>query len=71
MFGTGRASARHELDAPLNRTVLTLLTANRLHLDLYPTGRDNGLPLERRIEMVEAGTSSASAERGGRRCTEP
>jgi len=27
---------------------------NRLHLDLYPTGRDNALPLERRIEMVEA-----------------
>ena len=27
---------------------------NRLHLDLYPTGRDNAVPLERRIEMVEA-----------------
>jgi Glyoxalase-like domain len=27
---------------------------NRLHLDLYPTGRDNALPLERRIETVEA-----------------
>jgi hypothetical protein len=27
---------------------------NRLHLDLYPTGRDNALPLERRIEVVEA-----------------
>jgi Glyoxalase-like domain len=27
---------------------------NRLHLDLYPTGRDNALPLERRVEMVEA-----------------
>jgi hypothetical protein len=27
---------------------------NRLHLDLYPTGRDNSLPLERRIEIVEA-----------------
>jgi hypothetical protein len=26
---------------------------NRLHLDLYPTGRDNSLPLERRIEIVE------------------
>ena len=25
---------------------------NRLHLDLYPTGRDNSLPLERRIEIV-------------------
>jgi glyoxalase superfamily protein len=27
---------------------------NRLHLDLYPTGRDNTLPLQRRIEIVEA-----------------
>jgi hypothetical protein len=27
---------------------------NRLHLDLYPTGRDNALPPERRIEIVEA-----------------
>jgi len=27
---------------------------NRLHLDLYPTGRDNALPIERRIELVEA-----------------
>lgn len=27
---------------------------NRLHLDLYPTGRDNGLPLEGRIAIVEA-----------------
>jgi len=27
---------------------------NRLHLDLYPTGRDNALPLERRVEIVEA-----------------
>jgi glyoxalase superfamily protein len=27
---------------------------NRLHLDLYPTGRDNSLPLVRRIEIVEA-----------------
>ena len=26
---------------------------NRLHLDLYPTGRDSSLPLERRIEIVE------------------
>jgi hypothetical protein len=24
------------------------------HLDRYPTGRDNALPLERRIEIVEA-----------------
>jgi Glyoxalase-like domain len=27
---------------------------NRLHLDLYPTGRDNALPVERRIKIVEA-----------------
>jgi hypothetical protein len=27
---------------------------NRLHLDLYPTDRDNSLPLVRRIEIVEA-----------------
>ena len=27
---------------------------NRLHLDLYPTDRDNALPQERRIEIVEA-----------------
>ena len=27
---------------------------NRLHLDLYPTGRDNTLPQERRVETVEA-----------------
>jgi hypothetical protein len=27
---------------------------NRLHLDLYPTGRDSALPMQRRIEIVEA-----------------
>jgi Glyoxalase-like domain len=27
---------------------------NRLHLDLYPTGRDNALPLQQRIEIVDA-----------------
>jgi hypothetical protein len=27
---------------------------NRLHLDLYPTGRDDALPQERRVEIVEA-----------------
>lgn len=27
---------------------------NRLHLDLYPTGRDSSLPAERRVEIVEA-----------------
>jgi hypothetical protein len=27
---------------------------NRLHLDLYRTGRDNALPMQRQIEIVEA-----------------
>ena len=27
---------------------------NRLHVDLYPTGRDGALPVERRVELVEA-----------------
>ena len=27
---------------------------NRLHIDLYPTGRDNALPVKHRIEIVEA-----------------
>ncbi len=27
---------------------------NRLHLDLYPTGRDNALSLDQRIEIVDA-----------------
>jgi hypothetical protein len=27
---------------------------NRVHVDLYPTGRDNALPLERRMEIVDA-----------------
>jgi Glyoxalase-like domain len=26
---------------------------NRLHLDLYPTGRDNALPWDRRVEIVD------------------
>jgi len=44
---------------------------NRLHLDLYPTGRDQALPMERRIEIVEARVAEliglgASAERRGR-----
>ena len=33
---------------------------NRLHLDLYPTGRDQALPLERRIEIVEAKVAELS-----------
>jgi hypothetical protein len=41
---------------------------NRLHLDLYPTGRDNAMPLERRVEVVEGTVSElvglgASVER--------
>jgi hypothetical protein len=41
---------------------------NRLHLDLYPTGRDDALQLERRIEIVEANVAElvglgASVER--------
>ncbi|HEX6871182.1 MAG TPA: VOC family protein [Micromonosporaceae bacterium] len=27
---------------------------NRLHLDVYPTGRDNAPPLRRRVEIVDA-----------------
>ena len=27
---------------------------NRLHLDLYPTGRDNALPQEQRVALVDA-----------------
>jgi hypothetical protein len=33
---------------------------NRLHLDLYPTGRDNALPMQRRIEIVEAKVAELS-----------
>jgi hypothetical protein len=41
---------------------------NRLHLDLYPTGRDSALPMEQRIDIVEAKVAElirlgASAER--------
>lgn len=31
---------------------------NRLHLDLYPTGRDNALTLEQRIDLVESKVAS-------------
>jgi Glyoxalase-like domain len=34
---------------------------NRLHLDLYPTGRDNALPLERRTEIVESKVAELTA----------
>jgi len=33
---------------------------NRLHLDLYPTGRDSALPAQRRIEIVEAKVAELS-----------
>jgi hypothetical protein len=33
----------------------------RLHLDLYPTGRDNSLPQERRIEIVDAKVAELTA----------
>lgn len=44
---------------------------NRLHLDLFPTGRDNALSMDRRVEIVEAkvnelvalGASVAARER--------
>jgi hypothetical protein len=36
------------------RPYLARFWAQALHLDLYPTGRDDALPLERRIEIVEA-----------------
>jgi len=44
---------------------------NRLHLDLYPTGRDDALPQGLRVEIVEAKVSElvglgASVERRGR-----
>jgi hypothetical protein len=32
----------------------TKAAKNRLHLDLYPTGRDSAMPLEQRIKIVEA-----------------
>jgi hypothetical protein len=34
---------------------------NRLHLDLYPTGRDNALPMQRRIDIVEAKVAELTA----------
>ena len=43
---------------------------NRLHLDLYPTGRDNALPLQQRIEIADAKVAAlvdlgASVQRRG------
>ena len=34
---------------------------NRLHLDLYPTGRDSALTMERRIGLVEAKVTELTA----------
>jgi hypothetical protein len=34
---------------------------NRLHLDIYPTGRDTALALERRVEIVEASVAELVA----------
>ncbi len=34
---------------------------NRIHLDLYPTGRDDTLPLGRRIKIVEAKVAELAA----------
>jgi hypothetical protein len=34
---------------------------NRIHLDLYPTGRDDALPLQERIDVVEAKVSELVA----------
>jgi len=46
----------HGLRPPIwfQRVPETKAGKNRLHLDLYPTGRDNALPLEQRTEIVEA-----------------
>ncbi|GMA85243.1 hypothetical protein GCM10025868_04930 [Angustibacter aerolatus] len=51
---------------------------NRLHLDLYPTGRDDAMPYERRAEVVEALVAEparprrhAGRHRGGRRPERP
>ena len=38
---------------------------NRLHLDLYPTGRDTSLPQERRIAIVEATVAELVAAGAG------
>lgn len=34
---------------------------NRLHLDLYPTGRDDALPLDRRIAIVDRKVAELTA----------
>jgi hypothetical protein len=38
---------------------------NRLHLDLFPTGRDRSLPVERRREIVEARVAELVAAGAG------
>lgn len=37
---------------------------HRFHLDLYPTGRDRSLPLEHRVEMVEARVAAGAEVQG-------
>ncbi len=44
---------------------------NRFHLDLYPTGRDRSLPIERRRELVDAKVAEAVAAGGSVRSTPP
>jgi len=34
---------------------------NRMHLDLYPTGRDDSLPVEQRVAIVDATVAELSA----------
>lgn len=39
---------------------------NRLHLDLYPTGRDNALSIQERVDTVHSGASGHGRGQGGR-----
>lgn len=34
---------------------------NRVHVDLYPTGRDNSMSMEQRVEVVEARVAELTA----------
>jgi hypothetical protein len=38
---------------------------NRLHLDLYPTGRDDTMPMDRRVEIVGAKVAELAGLGGG------
>jgi hypothetical protein len=47
--------SRHRRSAPgVPSGTQQMAGKNRLHLDRYPTGRDNTLPMRQRIEIVEA-----------------